>query len=243
VAIVNRKFAEHFFKDKSPIGRHIGWGAGPGTKLDIEIIGMVENSLYDGPRGGILRQVFIPQYGNGSTGFYVRAMGPPTGLYAALRGEVKKLDAGMPVFRMQTLEGQLDQTLLTERMIAMLSAGFGVLATLLASVGLYGVMAFVVAHRTREIGVRMALGANPGSVVWIVMKEVLLLVGIGLLVGVPAAIALGRFVGTQLYGVKAQDPWVAGLAVVLLSGVAALAGFIPARRASRIDPLIALRYQ
>ena len=243
VAIVNRKFAEHFFKDKSPIGRHLGWGGGPGTKLDVEIIGMVENSLYDGPRGGIRRQVFLPQYGNGSTGFYVRAIGSPSSLHAALRGEVRKLDAGMPVFRMQTLEEQLDQTLLTERLIAMLSAAFGGLATLLAAIGLYGVMAFVVANRTKEIGLRMALGARPRSVLWIVMKEVLLLLGIGLLVGVPTAIALGRFVSTQLYGVQAQDPWVAAIGGVLLSGVAVFAGLIPARRASRIDPLIALRYE
>ena len=151
-----------------------------------------------------------PITANGSAAFYVRAAGPPASLYAALRAKVKKLDASMPVFQMQTLEEQLDQTLLTERLIAMLSAGFGALATLLASIGLYGVMAFVVARRTKEIGVRMALGAKPGSVVWIVMKEVLLLLGIGLAVGVPAAIALGRFVGTQLYGVEAQDPWVAG---------------------------------
>ena len=243
VAIVNRKFAEHFFKDKSPIGRHLGWGAGPDTKLDIEIIGMVENSLYDGPRGGIRRQVFVPYYGNGSAAFYVRASGSPDSLPAALRGEVKKLDASMPVFQMQTLEQQLDDTLLTERLIAMLSAAFGALATLLASIGLYGVMAFVVARRTKEIGVRMALGARPGSVVWLVMKEVLLLVGIGLAVGIPAAIALGRFVSTQLYGVEARDPSVAGLAILLLVAVASLAGLIPARRASRIDPLTALRYE
>ena len=243
VAIVNRKFAEHFFKDKSPIGRHLGWDGGPGTRLDIEIIGMVENSLYDGPRGGIYRQVFMPSYSNGSVTFYVRAAGRPSSLYPALRSEVKKLDASMPVFAMQTLDEQLDQTLLTERLIALLSAGFGVLATLLASIGLYGVMAFVVTRRTKEIGLRMALGANPGSVIWIVMKEVLLLLAIGLVVGIPAAIALGRFVSTQLYGVQAQDPRVAGLAIVLLAGVAALAGMIPARRASRIDPLIALRYE
>jgi ABC-type antimicrobial peptide transport system permease subunit len=160
-----------------------------------------------------------------------------------LRGEVKKLDASMPVFQMQSLEQQLDDTLLTERLIAMLSAGFGALATLLASIGLYGVMAFVVARRTKEIGVRMALGARPGSVVWLVMKEVLLLVGIGLAVGIPAAIALGRFVSTQLYGVEARDPSVAGLAILLLVAVASLAGLIPARRASRIDPLTALRYE
>jgi predicted permease len=243
VAIVNRKFAEHFFKDKSPIGRRLGWGGGPGTKLDIEIIGMVENSLYDGPRGGIRRQVFMPYYGNGSAAFYVRASGSPDSLPAALRGEVKKLDASMPVFQMQTLEQQLDDTLLTERLIAMLSAGFGALATLLASIGLYGVMAFVVARRTKEIGVRMALGARPRSVVWLVMREVLLLVGIGLAVGVPAAIALGRFVSTQLYGIQARDPWVAGVAIILLVVVASLAGLLPARRASRIDPLVALRYE
>jgi ABC-type antimicrobial peptide transport system permease subunit len=242
-AIVNRKFAEHFFKDKSPVGRHLGWGVAPDTKLDIEIIGMVENSLYDGPRGGIRRQVFMPYYGNGSAAFYIRASGSPDSLPAALRSEVKKLDASMPVFQMQTLEQQLDDTLLTERLIAMLSAGFGALATLLASIGLYGVMAFVVARRTKEVGVRMALGARPGSVVWLVMKEVLLLVAIGLAAGVPAAIALGRFVSTQLYGVEARDPWIAGVAILLLVVVASLAGMVPARRASRIDPLVALRYE
>jgi ABC-type antimicrobial peptide transport system permease subunit len=149
----------------------------------------------------------------------------------------------MPVYGMRTLQAQLDRTLAIERLIAMLSLGFGALATLLASIGLYGVMAFVVARRTKEIGVRMALGAKAGSVVWLVMKEVLLLLGIGLAVGVPAAILLGRFVSAQLYGVKAQDPWVAGLCIVLLFSVASLAGFIPARRASRIDPLLALRYE
>ena len=149
----------------------------------------------------------------------------------------------MPVYGMRTLQAQLDRTLAIERLIAMLSLGFGALATLLASIGLYGVMAFVVARRTKEIGVRMALGAKAGTVIWLVMKEVLLLLSIGLAVGVPAAILLGRFISAQLYGVKAQDPWVAGLSVILLLSVASLAGFIPARRASRIDPLLALRYE
>ena len=144
---------------------------------------------------------------------------------------------------MRTLESQLDRILLTERLIAMLSEGFGALATLLASTGLYGVMAFVVALRTKEIGVRMALGAERSSVVWLVMREVLLLLGIGLALGIPAALALGRFISAQLYGVKANDPWVAVIAVILLSLIAAMAGLIPARRASRIDPLLALRYE
>src|SRR3977135_2591243 len=118
--------------------------------------------------------------------------------YATLRNEVKKLDAAMPIYELKTLRAQLHETLLTERLIALLSAGFGLLATLLAAMGLYGVMAFVVARRTKELGVRMALGARPRSVIWMVMKDVLLLLALGLAVGIPSAIALGRFVATQL---------------------------------------------
>ena len=243
VCIVNRKFARHYFGRQSPIGRHVGRGGGPKAKLDVEIVGMVEDSLYEGPKEGVRRQVFVPNWGNQSVAFYVRAQRDSAALFAAMRREVKKLDAAMPVYEMKTLEAQLDQTLLTERLIAMLSAGFGALATLLASVGLYGVMAFVVARRTKEIGVRMALGAQRGAVLWLVMKEVLLLFGIGLAIGVPAAIALGRYVSSQLYGVQAHDPWVVGIAVMLLAAVAALAGLVPAQRASRIDPLLALRYE
>ncbi len=164
-------------------------------------------------------------------------------MYSQLRGTVKALDAGMPVFDMKTLSAQLDETLLTERLIALLSAGFGMLATLLAAIGLYGVMAFVVARRTKEMGLRMALGAARSSVLWLVMREVLVLLAIGLAVAIPAAFGLGRFVATQLYGVKAGDPSVAVLSVLVLSVVAALAGFIPAHRASRIDPILALRYE
>jgi ABC-type antimicrobial peptide transport system permease subunit len=243
VCIVNRRFAEYYFKGKSPVGRYIGRGNSPKTKFNVQIVGMVENSLYEGPREGIRRQVFIPNWGNHGVAFYVRTVQDSDSMYAALRGAVKKLDASLPVYEMKTLQVQLDETLLTERLIAMLSAGFGALATLLASIGLYGVMAFVVARRTKEIGVRMAMGAQRGSVLWLVMREVLLLFGIGLAIGVPAAIALGRYVGTQLYGVEARDPSVAGIAILILTGVAALAGMIPAQHASRIDPLIALRYE
>ena len=123
---------------------------------------------------------------------------------------MKQLDAAMPVYEMKTLEAQLDETLLTDRLIALLSAGFGLLATLLASIGLYGVMAFVVARRRKELGIRLALGAQPGSVIWLVMREVLLLLAIGLAVGIPAAMALGRYVSAQLYGIQPHDPWIAG---------------------------------
>jgi len=147
----------------------------------------------------------------------------------------------MPVYEMKTVEAQLDETLLTDRLIAMLSAGFGLLATLLASVGLYGVMAFVVATRSKELGIRLALGAQSSSVVWMVMREVLLLLGIGLAVGIPAAAGLGRFVASQLYGIQPRDPVIAGSTVALLAMVSVAAGLIPAYRATRIDPILALR--
>jgi ABC-type antimicrobial peptide transport system permease subunit len=163
--------------------------------------------------------------------------------YSLIRNEVKQLDSSMPVYSMKTVEGQLDETLLTDRLIASLSAGFGLLATLLASIGLYGVMAFVVARRKKELGIRLALGAQPTLVIWLVMREVLLLLAIGLAVGLPAALALGRFVSTQLYGIEPHDPVIATWTIVLLTVVSAAAGLIPARRASRIDPILALRYE
>jgi ABC-type antimicrobial peptide transport system permease subunit len=144
---------------------------------------------------------------------------------------------------MKTLERQLDETLSTERLIAVLSAAFGVLATVLAALGLYGVMAFMVARRTKEIGLRMALGAPQTQVIWIVMRETLLLVGAGLAIGIPTAFAVSKYVSTQLYGVKATDIVSAAAALVILAVVAAGAGFLPARRASTIDPIQALRYE
>jgi predicted permease len=243
VAIVNQAFARHFFGNKSAVGRHLGRGGGPGTKFETEIVGVTADSLYEGPREGVRRQVFVPNWGNQGVAFYVRAGLGSTSAYTAVRSEVKKLDASMPIYELKTLGGQLDETLLTERLIALLSAGFGLLATLLAALGLYGVMAFVVARRTKELGVRMALGAQPGSVIWLVMKDVLLLLVLGLAVGIPSAIALGRLVATQLYGIKANDPSIAVGSMLVLIVVATLAGFLPAQRASRIDPILALRYE
>ena len=243
VAIVNRRFAEHFFKGKSPVGRRLGWGTGPKTKLTIEIIGVVADSLYEGPREGVRRQVFVPNWGRHGATFYVRTTTPSAGAYNMLRSEVKRLDASLPVYQLKTLEAQLDETLLTDRLIALLSAGFGLLATVLASVGLYGVMAFVVARRRKELGIRLALGAQPAGVIWLVMREVIVLLAIGLAVGIPAAVGLGRYVSSQLYGIEPNDPWIAGTTVVLLATVSVVAGLIPAHRASRIDPILALRYE
>ena len=243
VAIVNRRFAEHFFKGKSAVGKRLGWGGGPNAKLTIEIIGVVADSLYEGPREGVRRQVFVPHWGRAGVAFYVRTLTSSSASYNMIRNEVRQLDSAIPVYQMKTLESQLDETLLTDRLIALLSAGFGLLATVLASIGLYGVMAFVVARRKKELGIRLALGAQPGLVIWLVMREVLLLLAIGLAVGIPSALALGQFVSTQLYGIQPHDPWIAGATMLVLTVVSAAAGLIPAHRASRIDPILALRYE
>ncbi len=243
VAIVNRQFAEHFFPGRSAIGKRLGRGGGPKTKLTVEIVGVVANSLYEGPREGVRRQVFVPRWGRRGSVFYLRALTGSNAAYTTIRNEVKRIDAAMPVYEMKTLEAQLDETLLTDRLIAMLSAGFGLLATLLASIGLYGVMAFVVARRRKELGIRLALGAQPRGVVWLMMREVLLLLAIGLATGVPAAMMLGRLVSTQLYGIQPRDPQVALWTMAILAVVSAAAGLIPAHRASRIDPILALRHE
>ena len=243
VAIVNRRFAEHYFPGQSAVGKRIGFGGGPRSKLNIEIVGVVADALYEGPREGVHRQVFIPNWGKNSAVFYIRSQTSSATSYNQIRDEVRQLDPAIPVYGMKTVESQLDETLLTDRLIAMLSAGFGLLATLLASVGLYGVMAFVVARRKKELGIRLALGAQPGRLIWLVMREVLLLLAIGLAIGVPAALGLGRYVASQLYGINPHDPAIAGSTVLLLALVSGAAGLIPAQRAGRIDPILALRHE
>ncbi len=246
VAIVNEKFARHFFGNRSALGRHIGFGDRKAVKLPIEIVGVAADTLYEGPREGVHRQVFAPlrqaDFPVGAA-FYVRTNLDAESMFNTLRQKVRELDPALPVYGLKTLAGQLDETLSTERLIAALSAAFGILATLLAALGLYGVMAFVVARRTREIGLRMALGAPAPQVMWMVMRETLALTAIGLVLGVPAALAVSRYVSTQLYGVKPNDLAAGGAALLILSVVAVFAGFLPARRASTIDPIQALRYE
>jgi predicted permease len=246
VAIVNQKFAKHFFGEQSAIGRHIGFGGGPKSKLDIQIVGMVADSLYEGPREGVHRQVFVPFQQSdfpGSVAFYIRTPLDANTMFGAVRRKLAALDPAMPIYGMKTLGGQLDETLSTERLIAALSAAFGVLATVLAAIGLYGVMAFVVARRTKEIGLRMALGAPQTQVLWMVLKETLFLLGLGLAVGIPSSYLLSRYVSSQLFGVTPTDVWTGVAALAILGVVATSAGFVPARRASAIDPMTALRYE
>jgi ABC-type antimicrobial peptide transport system permease subunit len=162
-------------------------------------------------------------------------------MFPVLRAAVRKLNPNLPVYLMKTEERQRDDSLAVEKLAASLSTAFGILATVLAGVGVYGVMAFVVARRTREIGIRMALGAVTGNVIWMVMREVLLLAGIGIAIGLPIALAGTSVLGTLLYGVTPNDPATLIGATLGIALIAALSGYVPARRATRVDPVFAIR--
>ena len=244
--IVNESFAKKYFGATDPIGRHIGFGGNPGTPTPLEIVGVVRDSKYTGVRDEIPRTVFFPlleERTPSSITVYVRTTADPAAGFSAAQRTVRDLDSSVPVYNLRTLERQIDRSLVVERFVATLSTAFGVLATLLAVVGLYGVMAFTVARRTREIGVRMALGAVQGDVVWLVMREVLMLVSAGMILGLAAAWGLGRVVGAQLYGVTPNDPFTIAAAAGILAAVSLTAGYIPAIRATRVNPVLALRYE
>ena len=244
--MINETFAKKYFAQRDPVGLHVGFGADPGTKTDMEVIGVVKDIKYTNLRDDIPPQAYIPYLANdhvGSMTVYVRTTLEPGELMPAVRQKVQALDANIPIYGMRTTEEQIDNSLRTERLVASLSSAFGFLATILAVVGLYGVMAYTVTRRTREIGIRMALGAIQGNVLWMVMSEVLLLIGIGVAVGLPIAVGLTRLVQNQLYGLAPHDPFTLLLSTFVLTGVAAMAGFFPALRASKVDPIRALRYE
>jgi predicted permease len=246
VAIVNERYVKHYFGGRPALGRHIGFGIDPGTKTPIEIVGVVKDAKYTGVRDDIPEQLFVPFLENDFAGgavIYVRTSQAPSTAFGAIRQALREIDPNVPMYNPRTLEHQVEASLLNERLVATLSTAFGVLATLLAVIGLYGVMAFTVARRTREIGVRMALGAAAADVMWLVMREVLWLVTSGATIGLIAALALSRLVQTQLYGITPHDPSTIVVAAVALGIVAAVAGYIPARRATRVNPVLALRYE
>ena len=246
VAIVSESYARHYFGDQSPIGRHIGFGTNPGTPTPIEIVGVVKDAKYTGVRDDIPRTVyfaFLENDGASSAVVYVRTANRADSMFAAIRDVMRRIDPNIPMYNVRTLEEQADRSLVNDRLVATLSSAFGLLATLLAVIGLYGVMAYTVARRTREIGVRMALGAVRGDVIWLVMREVMILVSSGMVLGLIGALALSKYVSSQLYGIGAADPATIAGAVAILGAVALLAGYIPARRATRVNPVFALRYE
>jgi predicted permease len=247
VVIVNEKFAKRFFGSAgNAIGRHAGFGIDPGTKTDMEIVGIIKDIKYTSLRDEVPVQMFLPYLADKSVSgmtVYVRTGMDPDQFFSALRTKVRAIDSNLPLYGMRSMDEQISNSLLIERLIASLSAVFGFLATLLAVIGLYGVMAYTVARRTREIGIRMALGAFQADVIWMVMREVLVLVCVGLTAGLAGALVLAKLVQAQLYGVTGHDPVTVALAAIGLAVVACAAGYLPALRASRIDAMRALRYE
>ena len=175
--------------------------------------------------------------------FVVRTLVRPAALAPQIRLEILAIAKDLRIGSFSTLEEHVDRSLGQERLMATLSALFGALAVLVASVGLYGIMAYAVARRTSEIGIRMALGAQQADVLWMVLRETLAMVAIGLAIGVPAALASGRVISSQLFGLTTHDPWTIAAASVVLLGVALFAGYLPARRATKVDPMVALHYE
>jgi predicted permease len=248
VAVVNETFARVNFPGEDPIGKTFYFGDHEKPDKDakpIEIVGIVKDAHYNGVRDEVPPTGYFPyvQYSGSQMAFAIRTVLPPLAMAGAVRKAVAEIDPAIPIAEMRTEEGQIRQSIATERLFAGLVSGCGGLATLLAAIGLYGVMAYTVTRRTTEIGIRIALGASRNNVQWLVLKESLLMVVAGLVVGFPAAFALTRFVKTLLYGVTPVDPVSFAAAFLLMIAVAAAAAWLPARRASTVDPMIALRYE
>jgi putative ABC transport system permease protein len=244
VAIINETMARRFFANRNPIGSHFAFGAGDRVRPDIEIVGVVKDSKHATVREEKRPFAYLPYAQKTDLGritFYARTDQDVASIAPSLRREVERRDNNLPIYDLKTLRQQADESLFNDRFLTFLSICFGLLAAALAAIGLYGVMAYTVTRRIREIGIRIALGATQGRVAWLILREVALLALAGLLAGVPLAFALGRAAESLLFGVKAGDPLVFGAAGLLLALVALLGGYLPARRAAKVDPMVALR--
>jgi len=250
VAVINETFAHRFFPNEDPVGQHFGMEDVSHSR-DYEIVGVVEDAKYQDTRGPAYATLFLPLLqsppGEPVRGWVgaieLHVAGKPENLELAVRKALADVDPNLTVLNLVSFSEQVARNFNQERLIARLTELFGLLALILACVGLYGISAYTVAQRTNEIGIRMALGADGRNVLGLVLRGALAQLGLGLAIGIPAALAGGRVLADQLYGVKSHDPMILGLAAVILAACAVLAVSVPARRATRVDPIVALRYE
>ncbi len=243
--IVNQAFVEQYLGKENPLGKQFGEAGadanGPGNP-GYEIIGVVGDAKYNDLRRDIHAMMYGPQGGGGAS-FELRTAADPQAVLPAIRNTVAQVNSTLPLFNVKTESEQIDRLLFEERLVARLSGFFGVLALVLACIGLYGLLSYAVSRRTREIGIRMALGAQPGSVLKLVLRQGIALAIVGAVVGIGIALGVTRYLTSMLYDVHANDPLTMIAVAVLLVLVAFAACYIPARRATRVDPMVALRYE
>jgi predicted permease len=244
VAVVNEAFANHLLGGQDPVGHRFNFEKFDGV---YEIVGLVQDAKYAKLRNAPRPTVYLPvsqvPFPLGDVHFEVRAAADPLSLVPSVRRVVRELDSNLPLSEVKTQTEQIAETLVQERLFARLSSFFGGLAVLLACIGLYGLMGYIVTRQTGEIGIRRALGAERLDIFAMVMRKVLVLVALGVCVGVPAAIAATRLISSYLFGLKATDPLTIFLCSLLMLAIATLAGYLPARRAASVDPMVALRYE
>jgi len=244
VGVISERMARTLFPKSNPIGHHYHIG-GPSNVYDIEVVGIVKDvkfgSLQEDPE--TLDYIPYTQRKQYLEDFEVRYTGDFSAISSAVQQTIHSVDRNLPITRVTTLDEQVGRSITNQRLVAQLSTFFGLLAVFLSCIGIYGVMFYVVTRRTNEIGVRMALGAGRSSVLWLVLRESLVLVTIGIVLGVPVALAGDRFVSRMLFELKPTDPVTLLAATAILAAIAVLAGYLPARRASFVDPMVALRYE
>jgi predicted permease len=242
--IVNEAFVKRYLTGRDPVGVHIGLGSGPDVKIDITIVGVCASFNYRGLRDDS-EQAFVPIFEGEDAGatFYIRVRGAPEQAIPSIRRLVRQADPRLPILWFRTLNDQVNRSLTTERLLAALSGSFGALALLLSLIGLYGVMSFVVTRRTREIGIRLALGATGASAIRLVLRDAVVMIAVGMAIALPCVAALGKLVQSQLFGVTATDPPTIAMAAIILAVGALAAAFIPAWRASNVSPTDALRLE
>jgi predicted permease len=247
VAVINQTMAKFYFGNSNPIGHKMWLDDQENKDKPIEIVGVVRDVRDHSLRGPVQRRFYIPTaqpmdklY---AVNFEIQTAGEPEEMMEPVRKTFAAVDANVPVTRLRSLNGLVDSSISRDILVARLSTFFGVLALLLASIGLYGVMSYTVSRRTREIGVRMALGAHKAQVLRMVLQEAMKLVVIGIIIGIPASFLLTRVFSSMLFGLSSTDPVSMLIVVAVLGGVACIAGLLPARRATKVDPLVALRYE